>query len=169
MLTVRPANPGDAAGVAEVHVRSWQVAYRGLLPDHYLDALRPEDRMARYTLGSTDPDLPATLVADVDGVIRGFVTVGPCRDPDGGSWGEVLALHVDSRSWGLGIGRRLISDARAALRDRGFAAAVLWVLAGNTRAGRFYEVDGWRPDGGRRRHEAWGIIIEETRFRRPLP
>ena len=47
VLTVRRATPEDAAGVAGVHVRSWQVAYRGLLPDDYLDGLRPEDRMAR--------------------------------------------------------------------------------------------------------------------------
>ena len=30
--------------VARVHVRSWQVGYRGLLPDAYLDGLRAEER-----------------------------------------------------------------------------------------------------------------------------
>jgi GNAT superfamily N-acetyltransferase len=35
--------------VACVHVRSWQAAYRGLLPDEYLDGLRAEDRANRYT------------------------------------------------------------------------------------------------------------------------
>lgn len=34
--------------VARVHVRSWQVAYRGLIPDGYLDRLCPEDRAVRY-------------------------------------------------------------------------------------------------------------------------
>ena len=169
MLTVRPAIRDDAAGVAAVHVRAWKVGYRGLLPNRYLDELRPEDRIASYTLGSTDPDTPSTMVAEIDGVIRGFVTTGPCPDPEGTGWGEVLALHVDPGSWGHGIGRRLISDARAALSDRGFAQAVLWVLAGNARAKRFYEADGWRPDDGRRSREAWGIVIGETRYRRRLP
>lgn len=169
MLTVRPATPDDAAGIAGVHVRAWKVGYRGLLPDGYLDGLRPEDRIAHYTLGSTNPDHPSTLVADVDGVIRGFVTTGPCRDPEGIECGEVLALHVDPGSWGLGIGRRLISEARAALSQRGCAEAVLWVLAGNARAGRFYEADGWRPDDRRRSHETWGMVIGESRYRRRLP
>jgi hypothetical protein len=59
-----------------VHVRAWQVAYRGLLPDEYLDGLRAEDRAGRYTFGSADPGVPSTIVAVVDGVIRGFATVG---------------------------------------------------------------------------------------------
>jgi hypothetical protein len=36
--------------VARAHVRSWQAGYRGLLqvlPDAYLDGLRPEERPAR--------------------------------------------------------------------------------------------------------------------------
>jgi hypothetical protein len=55
VLSVRRAGPGDEAEVAGVHVRSWQAGYRGLLPDRYLDALRPEDRMGRYTFGPPTP------------------------------------------------------------------------------------------------------------------
>ena len=43
-MLLRPAEPVDAIAVAHVHVRSWQVAYRTLMPDDYLDQLRPEDR-----------------------------------------------------------------------------------------------------------------------------
>ena len=40
--------------VARVHVRSWQVGYRGLLPDAYLDGLRAEERAERYNFASGD-------------------------------------------------------------------------------------------------------------------
>ena len=166
---MRAATSEDAASVASVHVRAWKAAYRGLLPDEYLDDLRPEHRIAHYTLGFSDPDVPATLVAVVDGVVRGFVTTGPCRDPDETRRGEVLALHVDPGSWGLGIGRRLLSEGRAALSAQGFAEAALWVLAGNSRAERFYRSDGWLPEDRRRTHEVWGVVIEESRFRCLLP
>src|SRR5580704_17872478 len=66
MLHVRPARPDDAGAVAAVHVRSWQVGYRGLLPDAYLEGLRPEDRMDHYTFGATDPEVPSTMVAAED-------------------------------------------------------------------------------------------------------
>jgi GNAT superfamily N-acetyltransferase len=169
VLIVRPASLHDAADVAGVHVRSWKSAYRGLLPAQYLDELRPEDRMARYTLGATDPGLPSTMVAVADGVICGFATIGPRRDSEETDGGEVLALYVDPDAWGRGIGRRLIAEARANLSQRGFAQAVLWVLAGNNRAHRFYQADGWLPDDRRRTEEIWGVLVHESRYRRLLP
>jgi hypothetical protein len=42
-MELRGAEPTDAIAVARVHVRSWQAAYRKLMPD-YLDQLRPEDQ-----------------------------------------------------------------------------------------------------------------------------
>ena len=59
---VRTARPADALAVAEVHVRSWQTGYRRLLPDAYLDSLRPEDRAARYTFDRDGTDDPQTIV-----------------------------------------------------------------------------------------------------------
>lgn len=168
MVTLRPAEPADALAVAIVHVRSWQAAYRGLLPDHYLDALRPEDRVDRYHLGETDPDAPQTLLAVDAGEISGFVTTGPCRD-DAEHAGEILALYVDPSRFGAGIGRRLLESGRAALCTRGHREAVLWVLAGNERAQHVYRVDDWEADGAQRNENVWGIAADVIRFRRPLP
>jgi len=166
MLLVRAARPEDADGVARVHVRSWQAGYRGILADEYLDGLRPEDRAARYTFGSTDPDVPSTIVAAEDGVICGFATTGPSDIP---GRGELFALYVDPDAWRTGVGRRLITDARAHLHGHGFTEAALWVLDGNDRAERFYRIDGWRPDGRRRRDEIWGVTVDEAGWVRPLP
>jgi RimJ/RimL family protein N-acetyltransferase len=43
------------------------------------------------------------------------------------------------------------------------------LFVGNERARRFYEIDGWQPDGTGRREEIWGAVVDEIRFRRPLP
>lgn len=168
-MLLRPARPDDAVEVAGVHVRSWQVAYRGLLPDEYLDGLRPEDRAARYTLGASGPTMPSTIVATDGDAICGFVTTGPCQDPQAPGAGEVLALYVDPDAWGLGIGRALIGEARAQLVGGDFTEAVLWVLVGNDRAERFYRVDGWVADDDMRSQEIWGVVVDEVRFRRSLP
>ena len=169
MVQVREARPDDAAEVAGVHVASWQAAYRGLLPDEYLDGLDPADRMARYTFGATDPDAPLTVVAGDDVAIRGFATTGRSPDPDTPDAGELLGLYVDPGRWDLGVGRRLMAEARERLSGRGFTEAVLWVLVGNERAERFYRIDGWRPDGRRRREMVWGVTVEEIAYRRHLP
>jgi ribosomal protein S18 acetylase RimI-like enzyme len=168
VLHIRGAQPEDAAAVAVVHVRSWQAAYRGLLPDHYLDHLRPEERAARYTFGSDDPALPRTLVATEDGVILGFATTGPAPDADSASRGQLFALYADPEAWNLGIGRSLVAAARAQMLAAGFTDAVLWVMAGNARAQRFYVIDGWTDDDHRRTERVWGIDVDELRYRRRL-
>jgi len=81
-MLLRAAESADAMSVARVHVRSWQSAYRGLLPDEYLDKLRPEDRAQRYDFATRDPQSPHTIVAAEAGLIRGFATTAPSRDSD---------------------------------------------------------------------------------------
>jgi ribosomal protein S18 acetylase RimI-like enzyme len=167
-MVLRPAQPGDEMAVAQVHVRSWQVGYRTLLPDHYLDQLRPEDRAARYTFGSLNQNDPFTLVAIQTGIVRGFATTAPSRDPDLGAWGELCAIYVDPEFWGCGLGAALASAARSHLVEAGFRSAFLWVMAGNERAQRFYKLDGWAPDGESRTENVWGIDVDSVRYRRNL-
>lgn len=165
---MRPAEPRDALGVARVHVRAWQKAYRGLLPDDYLDQLRPEDRARRYDFASTNPAAPATIVAADENGICGFATTAPSRTPGLSRHGELCALYVDPEQWGRGIGSALIAAACDRLLALGFRHAVLWVLAGNTRAERFYRNNGWVCDGLRRTELVWGLMLEEVRYQRVL-
>jgi GNAT superfamily N-acetyltransferase len=168
-VQIRSAVRGDELAVARVHVRTWQAAYRGLLPDAYLAGLRPEDRAARYTFSSPDPDRPHTLVAidDDGGAIAGFATVGLPTSDDAEGAGELLALYVEPDRWRAGVGRALIDAARARLAAR-FTCAQLWVLDGNARAERFYAADGWAFDGTSREIDCWGARVLEHRWRRPL-
>lgn len=167
-MKIRIAEPEDALAVARVHVRSWQAAYRGLLPDDYLSQLRPEDRAKRYDFASTDPAQPKTILATEGDTILGFATTSPSRDSDLPDNGELCALYVDPDSWDRGIGRLLIVEARRRLLAQGFSHALLWVLAGNERADRFYRKDRWLPDGKSRGDTVWGISIEEVRYQRAL-
>lgn len=165
-MVVRDARPNDALAIARIHVRSWQVGYRGLLPDDYLDRMKAEDRAARYTLGSADRGQPATLVAEDFGIL-GFVTTGPARAPDTGK-GELGALYVAPESWGKGIGTALIEAAHLRLKEGGFADAVLWLLAGNERGLRFYLRHAWAPSGTSKTAEVWGVRVKEIQLERRL-
>jgi GNAT superfamily N-acetyltransferase len=167
-VQLRPAEPKDAIAVARVHVRSWQVAYRNLIPDEFLDALRPEDRSARYDFATTDVSKPRTILAVERVEILGFATTSPSRDPDLPDHGELCALYVDPPHWGRGIGAALISAARARLAERGCRNALLWVLAGNVRAERFYRADRWAPDGVLRTDSRRGVTLHEVRYQRTL-
>ncbi|HZB87689.1 MAG TPA: GNAT family N-acetyltransferase [Terracidiphilus sp.] len=167
-MLLRAAEPDDALDVARVHVRSWQAGYRGLLPDEYLGQLRPEDRAPHYDFATDDPAKPHTIVAVEDSRICGFATTMPARDTYLVSFGELVALYVDPNDWGCGIGVALVAAARAKMIAGGFEHAVVWVLAGNVRAMRFYERDAWTCDGTEKSEEMWGISLQSVRYRRSL-
>lgn len=167
-MNLRPAIPDDAVAVARVHVRAWQVAYRGLMPDDYLLGLRPEERARRYNFASADPTQPRTVVAVEADTILGFATTAPARDEDAAGQGELCALYVEPDLWGRGVGRELVSAARGNLCHLGFTHAMLWVVAGNARAQQFYQADGWTPDGQRRAQQIWSVTVDTVRYSRAL-
>jgi ribosomal protein S18 acetylase RimI-like enzyme len=165
MVTVRPARIPDASAMGRVHVRAWQAAYRGHMPDDYLDGLRAEDRAAYWegTLRREDPR-GTVLVVEREGEVVGFAAVGPSPDPEGA--GELFAINLDPDHWGTGAGRALLGEAQTELGRLGFGETVLWVLTGNARARRFYEIAGWVADGGERSSEIFGVTVPEVRYRR---
>jgi GNAT superfamily N-acetyltransferase len=167
-MNLRPAVPDDAMPVARVHVRAWQVAYRGLMPEEYLAGLRPEDRAQRYDFTAGDPAGPRTLVAIEADTVLGFATTSPARDEDTIGQGELCALYVEPDCWGRGIGQALASAARGDLYRLGFRQAMLWVVAGNARAERFYRADGWTRDGLQRARQIWNVHVDTVRYSRAL-
>ena len=167
-MVIREARPEDALEVARVHVRSWQGAYRGLLPEDFLNTLRPEERARRYRFGSDDPAAPHTLLALDDGAVLGFATTGPSRDEDAPGLAELYALYVDPDTWARGVGGELHERALTRMSELGHAEAILWLLAGNERAARFYRARGWACDGARRWEEPYGVRSRVIRYRRAL-
>jgi GNAT superfamily N-acetyltransferase len=167
-MNLRPAAPEDAMAVARVHVRAWQVGYRGLMPEDYLAGLRAEERAQRYDFTASDPARPRTLVAVEADTVLGFVTHSPARDEDAAGQGEICALYVEPDCWGRGIGRMLAAAARSDLYGLGFRKAVLWVAAGNARAEQFYRSDGWTPDGLHRAKPVWSVTVDTVRYSRLL-
>jgi ribosomal protein S18 acetylase RimI-like enzyme len=151
--SIRDAESGDAAAIAQVHVASWRWAYEGQLPAETLDGLDVDERehhWQRAIAGSTE----VVIVAEEDGSIVGFASAGSSNDDDATpSTGELSAIYLVERAAGRGIGRVLLERATEQLRARGFARATLWVLETNTRARRFYEGAGWVFDGTRSTHQ----------------
>ncbi|GIH59681.1 GNAT family N-acetyltransferase [Microbispora siamensis] len=171
-MVIRRAEAADAEAIAAVHVRSWQAAYPGLMPQAYLDGLTPATRLPVWNrlLGESSPPRTEVLVAEADGSVVGFAAFGPGRDDDvdPASVAEISAIYLPAEVWGAGVGRRLMAAALDSLAAAGYEQATLWVVDGNMRARRFYERGGWRPDGAVQRDESDGFPLTEVRYRRVL-
>lgn len=168
-VSIRPAQPRDAAEIARLHVRTWQAAYRGQVPDAYLKSLDAEieERTARWEgliASAASRRRHQLLALDGDRLV-GFVTFGPSEGEQDPEVGEVYAIYVDPGSWGRGFGRDLFAAAMRGLADAGFDAATLWVLATNARARRFYEAAGWVADGAMKTERRGDIELHEVRYR----
>ena len=162
-LDVRRAILQDAAAIAAVNVASWRAAYRGLMPDAYLDGLDVEEKRANWarTLGRETVTRTRTFVAECDSKVIGYATVGP--DGESGS-GLLYMMYVAPEHWRSGAGRVLMDASRGTLTRDGYRMAVLWVLERNERARRFYEADGWTADALTQTDDYGGTRLVALRY-----
>lgn len=167
---IRPAELGDAEAMGRVHVRAWQAAYRGVMPDEYLDGLSADERAAMWRGRVGRRDVPPVLVGVVDGEVAGFAAYGAeaVEGDEPSGRGQLYAINLDPVHWGKGVGRALLGRASAALRSLGYAEAVLWVVPQNARARGLYESEGWVPDGAEQTDDVFGVQVTDIRYVRRL-
>lgn len=165
-MHISHASPADAQVVAEIHVKSWQVAYAGIVPAPYLAALSVEKRAAWWAqcIAAGTPEL---LVAKDDaGRVLGWINFAASRDEGAPkNQAEIWAVYVDPSSWSAGAGQSLWARARELLIQQGFASCTLWVFAQNARAIRFYTAAGFVLDEvPAKTFEIAGQPLEEVRY-----
>lgn len=163
-VTVRRAELADCRQVAEVHVRTWQAAYRHVLPPEVLESLSVDEREA-VCRRLVESDLEVVWVAEAEQRLVGFVFAGPARTEDAA--GELYAIYVLPEAWGSGAGRELMAAAKGWFVSAGYAKAMLWVVEDNPRARRFYEREGWEAVGARIT-TVYGVDVEEALYRLDL-
>jgi GNAT superfamily N-acetyltransferase len=160
-VAVRLAEPADCAEIAEVHVGTWRAAYQDVLSPEMLAELSVDERAAQWRT-RIERDSAVVWVAETRGRVVGFASVGPSRTEEDA--GELYAIYVLPDAWGSGAARELMASAKAWFASEGYATAMLWVLADNPRARRFYEREGWRAEGTRV-EAVRGVEVEEALYR----
>lgn len=132
-ISVRRATVDDAAAIASVHVASWEGAYRGLVPDAWLEERTLQARTVMWRRVLDQPRVAFVFVAE--------------------DTAEISALSVDPRHWRTGAGRALMDAALGELAARGFMVVTLRVFEANPRARAFYATCGFTTDDGARQGE----------------
>ncbi|GGS34902.1 GNAT family N-acetyltransferase [Actinokineospora fastidiosa] len=120
---IRPADPADAAAMAEVWLRSFTAALPGVRRAHDDDAVRRWFTHVVVPRGES-------WVAVADGAVVGLLVL------DGR---ELDQLYLDPSWRGRGLGNRFLDLAKR-LRPDGLA---LWTFQANHPARRFYERHGF--------------------------
>jgi ribosomal protein S18 acetylase RimI-like enzyme len=133
----RRANIEDAQRIAALHADSWRRHYRGAFADSFLDGDVEADRRSVWSARLAAPGRTATILAEQDGRLVGFVHVVIDDDP---VWGSLVDnLHVVHDQQRTRLGSKLLARAAQAVADRAIHKAMyLLVLAQNTAAQQFY-------------------------------
>ena len=163
----------DCDRVAEIRVGGWQTAYRGIIPQSYLDAMSvaedAERRRARFEESLRSGGTVVNLIAETAGEIVGWACHGPYRDGEVRTGdAELYAIYVDPDRFGAGTGWALIAQSVRRCTAAGHPRMYLWVLEENARARRFYERAGFRADGTKEPFEVDGVAVPEVRYVRDL-
>jgi ribosomal protein S18 acetylase RimI-like enzyme len=150
MVTVRRAQPEDAAAIARVQVDTWRSTYRGIVPDSYLDGLSYQTSQENWERGVSDPEHRTTVfVADDESAgVVGFAACGAARDTGWGFAGELYAIYLNRNMQRKGMGRSMVLSVAQDLKSRGFDSMLVWVLEDNPYK-RFYESIGGRLLGAK--------------------
>ncbi len=159
-MEIRPITPtDDRMAISGVYEESWKFAYRGIVPQDYLDSI-PRGRWLPVF------DVPGrhTLICMDNGRIVGTVGFGPSRIDRLDGWGEIISIYLLPDSMGKGYGTALMNAALSECRRLGYDNIFLWVLEENTRARAFYERLGFLPTDDCLTDTIGGKELREVRY-----
>jgi ribosomal protein S18 acetylase RimI-like enzyme len=165
-LTIRPATPSDADGIAHLHVTSWRETYEGMLPKEMLASMDVGSRRSIWTsvLSNASPTSANTaLILEGNHQAVGFCAFGDQRSLEleaAGYDGEIGAIYILAAAQGFGGGQLLMNRAASLLSERGKKSVSVWVLSENQKARRFYERLGGRLVGEREERQPQMILAE---------
>ncbi len=161
-MEIRKATTADAAEIANVHISSWREAYKGLLPQSFLDE-RPLNFKDHYELWKrvTVDESQVTFVAESkDHGVVGFVNGKEARDGSYKEYAEVWCIYLLQQYHGKKIGLQLLKFYFDVFAERGFKKGYLWVLKDNPTI-RFYEKTGARKVDDIKKAVVGGQEVEE--------
>jgi ribosomal protein S18 acetylase RimI-like enzyme len=134
---IRPARLEDAAVIAEIHARGWQLAYGHFIGADALEAKSADKRIAFWLERIADPALVVLVGTTAQGAVMGMVYGGPVLPHDLTSGriddfdSELYILHCRAEVQGKGLGRELTAALARRFQQQGARSLLLWAFTEN--------------------------------------
>lgn len=159
-MEIRFITPSDdRAALSRIYENSWRSAYKGIVPQDYLDAI-PEGRWVKKF------DIPGweTMICVEDGKPVGVSSFCKSRFEQFPDCGEIISIYFLPEYTGKGCGKALFGAVTAELEKQGYEELFLWVLEENTNARAFYEHMGFEPANDYLTDNIGGKDLREMRY-----
>lgn len=162
---IREMRVEDAKDVALIHTQAWQSAYKGIVPQKFLDEIDLKKRQDNWAKGiENDPTLIRLVATNDYGKVLGFVCGLNNRDKNPNISGELWAIYVNPNSTSNGIGQTLFKGFVEKLVSRDIFSMNVWVLEENIQARQFYEKMGGTLSTHKKNIEIGGKELVEVSY-----
>lgn len=162
-VTIRKATIMDSEVISRIHASSWKAAYKGIVPQRYLDELKYDFWENAFQNWLINNLVTAQLIYENETPV-GCIAYGKSRDEKLPEWGEIVSIYVLPEYCRKGYGQRLIKLAINELDTMGFQNCYLWVLKDNLIARKFYERNGFRCNNDEYNFEILQEPLTDVRF-----
>src|SRR6187399_3171046 len=94
-FSVRRAQPEDAEAIGAVNTESWKTTYQGIVHQSFLDSLDLNKGILRAANRIKNPNTDCLVLVEVSSKkVIGFADIGPCREKNVDSDGELYAIYL---------------------------------------------------------------------------
>ncbi|AOY77850.1 GNAT family N-acetyltransferase [Clostridium formicaceticum] len=162
-MEIRKATIDDVKDISRIYALSWKFAYKGIIPQAYLDELKEDHWESAFIDWIKDDVLTAQIIFENSKPI-GCVAYGKSRDKSLPDCGEIVSLYLLPKYFGKGYGNKLLDSALSDLKESGYESIYLWVLKDNGRARRFYEKKGMQCNNDEYVLEIMGEHLIDVRY-----
>ncbi|MBU5484175.1 GNAT family N-acetyltransferase [Clostridium sp. MSJ-11] len=149
----------DCFAISNVYEESWKGAYKGIIPQAYLDSI-PKGRWVQFLNDSTWNTL---IMLDGDKII-GTSSYGASRFADMNGYGEIISIYLLPEYFGKGYGKQLLQTTIDGLIQMGYKDIFLWVLETNSKTRHFYERFGFETSSAYLDDDIGGKRLREIQY-----
>lgn len=145
--TIERAKLGDEETLAYIQTESWKAGFREILDEQTLQRCTQLDRATAMYRRLLEAGIGNGYLLRVEGSPHCIAWWDATREKDMPGYAELICIHSLQNRWRMGFGSRMME---AVLRDAAAASyekIMLWVFEKNARARRFYESNGFSPNG----------------------
>ncbi|HBL84419.1 MAG: hypothetical protein A2Y17_04670 [Clostridiales bacterium GWF2_38_85] len=165
-ITIKKATIDDAIDIADIHMLSWEVAYKDIIPTEYIIE-KNKTRPAQWQNLLLKNDCEYFIIQLENNTI-GFITLAKPQDKNSDeNYYELVSLYLHPDYCRKGFGTVALNYISSYTKALGEKYLILFVLEDNHSARLFYEKNGFLFDGTKKTLN-YGKPLSALRYRREL-
>jgi len=153
VFNVRKARFSDIQEIALIHVQSWKSAFKGLMPERYINSYTLEDRKTEW-LSILDSGSESVIIAEDNDRLVGFLSFS-----ENVNFLYLSKLYLCPSIYGKGVGCLLMKQMESEAQTACIDLIRLYVLDNNQSAMKFYTKQGFEFGDGFESEEFEGETI----------